>query len=316
MKYTVTFKSYDQFVKLVKHVRLAAKKLKAYYFEYKDDLLKVYLYFDEAVEGFVHYVYCYEDFMNRAKKAIKIKSRKHPKNTIASTFREPIDKQKRRDAIYQWLKYITTRGDYVGSDNKFFHLESFICNSFSYAHWLTNLAKEVGFDYKVTPKVYALMDKFLHDEFLQLLSEIRGNTDKMCDTVKAELKSVKKVPMEFVSPLLQANASLALLNGANKYGLANYTAERVSKAMYVGAIERHLALYKLGETYDEDGVPHLGAISGGISILLSAKEAGTLIEDMPKCDGQLEAFKQLNKIVEQVDIANKGKHNVVHHYQK
>jgi len=124
---------------------------------------------------------------------------------------------------------------------------------------------------------------------------------------KAQIGSYA-LPMGMISPLFAAHVALGKLNGAEKYGLANYIGTEVVMSIYLDAIQRHLDKIKMGEVVDEvDGVNHFGAIGANCDIILSAQAAGTLIDDRPLSTGQLEAYKALTPMVKQLKELHKEK---------
>lgn len=132
---------------------------------------------------------------------------------------------------------------------------------------------------------------------------------------KAQIGSYA-LPMGMISPLFAAHVALGKLNGAEKYGLANYIGTEVVMSIYLDAIQRHLDKIKMGEVADEvDGVNHFGAIGANCDIILSAQAAGTLIDDRPLSTGQLEAYKALTPMVKQLKELHKDK-NPKHYYAK
>lgn len=94
------------------------------------------------------------------------------------------------------------------------------------------------------------------------------------DSVGAE-----KVPMHLWPATASAMGSIALLNGALKYGRANWRAIDVRASIYYDAAQRHLALWFEGEEIDEEGVPHLSAALACLAIIVDAGAAGKLIDD-------------------------------------
>jgi len=122
------------------------------------------------------------------------------------------------------------------------------------------------------------------------------------------------LPMTLLSPLTVATGCLGKLNGKLKYGGSNYIGTEVIMSTYMDAIARHFAKIQLGEDVDSvDGVPHWGAIIANIDIILSAKAAGTLIDDRLRSDGQLEAIKELVPLVKSLQELHKDK-NPKHYY--
>lgn len=123
-----------------------------------------------------------------------------------------------------------------------------------------------------------------------------------------------KLPMALVSPLFIANVALAKKNGMSKYGGANFIGTPVVLSIYLDAALRHIYSYMLGEEFDPvDGVPHIGAAGACLDIIVSARAAGTLIDDRLRSDGQLEALAALTPIVTQLQALHKDK-NPKHYY--
>ena len=74
--------------------------------------------------------------------------------------------------------------------------------------------------------------------------------------------------------------TLALLDGAMKYGRSNYREIGVRSSIYYDAAVRHLTAWFEGEEADPDsGIDHLGHALACIAILVDAKEAGKLNDD-------------------------------------
>jgi hypothetical protein len=124
------------------------------------------------------------------------------------------------------------------------------------------------------------------------------------------------LPMTMVSPLFRAMVALGKANGAGKYGLTNYIGSPVVMSTYLHAIQRHLDKIMMGEDVDAvDGVPHWGAIGANCDIIVSAQAAGTLIDDRPRADGQLEAVAALVPLVKSLAELHKDR-NPKHFYMK
>jgi len=124
------------------------------------------------------------------------------------------------------------------------------------------------------------------------------------------------LPMTLLSPITIATGCLGKLNGKLKYGGSNYIGTEVIMSTYMDAIARHFAKIQLGEDVDSaDGVPHWGAIIANIDIILSAKAAGTLIDDRLRSDGQLESIKELVPLVKSLQELHKDK-NPKHYFLK
>jgi hypothetical protein len=129
-----------------------------------------------------------------------------------------------------------------------------------------------------------------------------GEDDAICETCFAEDKPAnpkqafgdKKVRLQLVPPVIEIYASLALGEGADKYGIYNYRDIPVEMMTYIGAIRRHLCALLDGEYMDPgywadiDGVrtwippkPHIAGIIASAGIIADCWERGTIIDNRP-----------------------------------
>lgn len=101
--------------------------------------------------------------------------------------------------------------------------------------------------------------------------------------------------------------SLAMDNGATKYGPYNWRGNQVSASVYVAAAVRHLLSWVDGEELDGvdpvtgemrlnekgepagSGLPHIGHALACLGIIADAVETGNLIDDRPRV-GSAAAF--------------------------
>jgi hypothetical protein len=101
-----------------------------------------------------------------------------------------------------------------------------------------------------------------------------------------------KLPLHLWPNTATAVGSIAMLNGALKYGRSNFRAVGVRASIYYDAARRHLDAWFEGEECDsEDGVPHLGAALACIAIIIDAEAAGKLNDDR-MVKGGYEGLKQ------------------------
>lgn len=106
---------------------------------------------------------------------------------------------------------------------------------------------------------------------------------------------IKKARLDLVPPALAIAAAPAMALGASKYGPFNWREKAVKATVYVGAMERHLAAYKDGQTLDpESGYSHLGHIAACIGILEDARAIGKLIDDRPTPGGAAALLEEQN----------------------
>lgn len=89
-----------------------------------------------------------------------------------------------------------------------------------------------------------------------------------------------KLPLHLVPASLRAYCALGLLEGACKYGRANWRATGVRASIYYDAAGRHLDAWFEGQTHDPvTGIPHLANAVACLAILIDAGEADMLIDD-------------------------------------
>jgi hypothetical protein len=164
-------------------------------------------------------------------------------------------------------------------------------------------------------------DSYLHIESLAGVPDINPATEEAPQALGVGANPKQGVgstqlPVGLVSPLLKAHIALAKHNGRGKYGLANFIGTEVLMSIYLDAIERHLDKLKMGEKFDPvDGVSHIGAIGASLDIILCAETAGTLIDDRPRSDGQLEAYYGLTPMVKKLTELHAKKHPY-HYYAR
>lgn len=94
--------------------------------------------------------------------------------------------------------------------------------------------------------------------------------------------------------------ALAMMDGANKYGEANWREKMVYMSVYLDAIDRHVTSLRAGEDLDHDPVsgavvPHSGRIMACCSIIEDARASGNLIDDRRINDKAAEALKKLTQ---------------------
>jgi hypothetical protein len=90
-----------------------------------------------------------------------------------------------------------------------------------------------------------------------------------------------KLPLSLVPATAIDVESLAFLNGALKYGRANWRACGVRASIYLDAARRHISAWENGEENDAEGVPHLGSARACMGIIIDAMSCGKLNDDRP-----------------------------------
>jgi len=107
----------------------------------------------------------------------------------------------------------------------------------------------------------------------------------------------ERLPLDLWPLTATAMASVAMLNGACKYGRANWRKIPVRATVYIAACQRHLAAWLDGEEADEEGVPHLASMLASLAIVVDAQAAGTLIDDRPPSGGYRPLASTLTPLV-------------------
>ncbi len=104
--------------------------------------------------------------------------------------------------------------------------------------------------------------------------------DKTKPTNPKDAIGCNKLPIHLWPSTATMLGSIALLNGALKYGRSNFRAVGVRASIYYDAACRHLDAWFEGEETDpEDGVDNLGAVLACIAIIVDARAAGKLRDD-------------------------------------
>ena len=89
-----------------------------------------------------------------------------------------------------------------------------------------------------------------------------------------------KLPLHLWPTTATALGCLGLLDGALKYGRANFRAVGVRTTIYVDACLRHLYKFFEGEDIDPDsGLPHMSHALACLAIIVDAQAAGKLNDD-------------------------------------
>jgi len=103
--------------------------------------------------------------------------------------------------------------------------------------------------------------------------------------------------------------TLALLDGALKYGRTNWRAAGVRASIYYDACLRHLTKWFEGEIIDPDSkLPHLAHALACIAILIDAIEVNKLKDDrMYKGESYLRLIKKMTKEIKRLKKSHKNK---------
>jgi hypothetical protein len=89
-----------------------------------------------------------------------------------------------------------------------------------------------------------------------------------------------KVPIHLWPETATILGAMALLDGALKYGRANWRHDGARASIYFDACRRHLNKWFEGEDTDPDsGLPHLAHALASIAIVVDAEAMGELVDD-------------------------------------
>jgi len=89
-----------------------------------------------------------------------------------------------------------------------------------------------------------------------------------------------KLPLHLWPELATIHGCLALLDGALKYGRANWRHDGARASIYYDAARRHLDKWFEGTVNDPDsGLHHLAHALASIAIILDAEAQGVLVDD-------------------------------------
>lgn len=128
------------------------------------------------------------------------------------------------------------------------------------------------------------------------------------DTNPKDAIGSNKVPLHLWPSTATAVGSIALLNGALKYGRSNWRVAGVRASIYADAAKRHLDAWFEGEETDpDDGVDHLGAVLACLAILVDARAAGKLNDDRAVQGGYRKTINECTSEVTRLKELHAGK---------
>jgi hypothetical protein len=117
-----------------------------------------------------------------------------------------------------------------------------------------------------------------------------------------------KLPLHLWPETASALGSLALLDGALKYGRSNFREIGVRSSIYFDACRRHLQFWFEGEDDDPDSrLPHLAHALACLAIIVDAEAAGKLNDDRMVRGGYRELMNELAPHVPRLKLLHAGK---------
>lgn len=125
-----------------------------------------------------------------------------------------------------------------------------------------------------------------------------ASTTQAPPTNPKQLYGDKKLPLSLVPTSFINATSVALLEGALKYGSNNYRVSPVEAMTYAHACMRHLLKWVHGEDSDpETHVPHLANAAACLAILIDTGVHNTLIDNRPPKQDTSAQVKELEATV-------------------
>lgn len=117
-----------------------------------------------------------------------------------------------------------------------------------------------------------------------------------------------KLPLSLVPATAMAWESLALLDGATKYGYWNWRIAGIRASVYVDATMRHLEKWNNSENCDSDSaLIHLAHARATIGIIIDAAACGKLIDDRAPAMDIGAYFDKLTPHVARIKLKNADK---------
>lgn len=135
---------------------------------------------------------------------------------------------------------------------------------------------------------------YMIDHNCKLCRELQYHEEHVLDESNPkDLLGIKKAPLRLVPPALAIGVAPAMALGASKYGPYNWREKAVRLSVYLEAIDRHLAAFKDGQTYDEEsGASHLSHVGACLAIIMDADAIDKLIDDRPTPGGAAKLLKE------------------------
>jgi hypothetical protein len=93
---------------------------------------------------------------------------------------------------------------------------------------------------------------------------------------------IAKVPVSCIPMTVLGELGLALMEGARKYGRANWRKSGVRYSVYYDAVWRHMGAWWEGQDLDPDsGRSHLVKAIASLTVLLDSIQFGNAVDDRP-----------------------------------
>lgn len=130
----------------------------------------------------------------------------------------------------------------------------------------------------------------------------------MKETNPKDFAGSNKLPLHLWPETATVLGSLGLLDGALKYGRANWRKAGIRTSVYADAARRHLNAFFEGEDLDPDsGLPHLAHVLATVAILVDAQAAGMVTDDRNTPGGYRKLVNDMTPHVERLKKLHAGK---------
>lgn len=118
------------------------------------------------------------------------------------------------------------------------------------------------------------------------------------ETNPKDALGIKKPPLNLNPASALIHMSMAMANGAKKYGEFNWRKKKVKASIYIAAAERHMKEWydSRVENADDSCVHHLGHAMACFAIILDAQETGNLVDDRPEPGATAALIKRLTDV--------------------
>lgn len=117
-----------------------------------------------------------------------------------------------------------------------------------------------------------------------------------------------KVPLHLWPETATVTGALGLLDGALKYGRANWRHAGIKASIYVDALKRHTNAWFEGEDFDPDsGLHHFSHILACAAILVDADACGNMTDDRQTAGGYRALINKMTPHVKRLKTLHAAK---------
>lgn len=128
--------------------------------------------------------------------------------------------------------------------------------------------------------------------------EVREAQPTTKPTNPKDALGIKKMPLNLLPPQVLGEMSVAMLEGALKYGPFNWRESGANSTVYLAAARRHLSQFEEGEDIDEEsGLSHITKAISSLLVLRDAMMMGNWNDDRPAPADNPRWAKDLNNKV-------------------